>query len=154
VLWRHPAVTTRNHERAAARLCPTLNCPTQAKTRLGWATRPTLDHPFPIVISSAAGSSANADDPAESRNLLFRLRQPNKLGLSAVTTESEEMGLPGLLETSQTAGHKKLYTRFPSRYSEPRLASKKRTRTWAPGWVSQAWYWVANLVCQALVLGC
>jgi hypothetical protein len=43
------------------------------------------------------------DDPAESRNLLSRSIQPNKLGLSAVATEGEEMGLPGLLETSQTA---------------------------------------------------
>src|SRR5208282_861610 len=34
---------------------------------------------FPIVISSAAGSSAIADDPAESRNLLFR-RQPRQRG--------------------------------------------------------------------------
>jgi hypothetical protein len=30
-----------------------------------------------------------------------------KLGLPAVTTEGKEMGLRGLLETSQTAGHKK-----------------------------------------------
>jgi hypothetical protein len=40
---------------------------------------PKQDHPLPIVISSAAGSSANADHPAESRNLLIRSRQPNKI---------------------------------------------------------------------------
>jgi hypothetical protein len=34
---------------------------------------------LPIVISSAAGSSANANDPAESRNLLVRSHQPNKI---------------------------------------------------------------------------
>jgi hypothetical protein len=31
----------------------------------------------------------------------------DQVGLSAVATESEEMGLPGLLEASQTGGHKR-----------------------------------------------
>jgi hypothetical protein len=65
------------------------------------------DFQFSIVISSAAGSSANADDPAESRNLLF-LTPAKQLGLSTVTTKGEEMGLSAPLEAPQTRRHDKI----------------------------------------------
>jgi hypothetical protein len=48
-----------------------------------------------------------------------------KVALSAVATEGEEVGLPGLLETSQTAGHKKTYTRPAPEYSEPQVSAQK-----------------------------
>src|SRR6266404_8669420 len=50
-------ITTRKHERAARRLCPALNCPIQAKTRLEWATHWRLmigsQNPHPNVAKSA-----------------------------------------------------------------------------------------------------
>jgi hypothetical protein len=55
------------------------------------------------------------------------------MGLSAVATESEEMGLPELLETSQIAGNRKTLYPFSFEDSEPRLASKEPTRTWGTG---------------------
>jgi hypothetical protein len=56
--------------------------------------------------------SVNADGEATAHVLQTLSEQAVRvwraeLGLSAVTTKSEEMGLPGLLEMSKTAGHKK-----------------------------------------------
>jgi hypothetical protein len=50
-----------------------------------------------------------------------------RVGHPAVTTESEEIGLPGLLKTSQTAGHEKTLYPFSFDVREPRLVSNKRT---------------------------
>jgi hypothetical protein len=50
--------------------------------------------------------------------------------LPAVTTEGEEVGLAGLLETSQATGHKENLHPRPPEYMGPRLAPKKRARTW------------------------
>src|SRR5271154_7234674 len=43
------------------------------------------------------------------------------------------MGLPGLLETSQTAERKSAILVFLRGTEKPRLAPKERARTWAPG---------------------
>ena len=53
-----------------------------------------------------------------------------EIGLPAVTTEGEEVGLAGLLETSQATGHKENLHPRPPEYMGPRLAPKKRARTW------------------------
>jgi hypothetical protein len=45
--------------------------------------------------------------------------------LPALATKGKEVGLPGLLETSQTAGHKKTYTRPAPEYSETQVSAQK-----------------------------
>ena len=57
------------------------------------------DIQFHIVISSAVRTSANADVPAESRNLLFRLRRPNSRFLDFARNDTH-MRLSPILQNS------------------------------------------------------
>ena len=103
----------------------------------------TLNHPLPIVISSAAGSSANADDPAESRNLLFRSHRglAHPLSLPVVRAGAPSLSLRSLQGQGGDFG-------FGSILSEgdqiPRPVAENATRTGHPsrvkirekGWAS------------------